>query len=149
MKTVSLKELVSLVQSGVKPVLVVDKPFYDQVELIYGVGMKTRVVGASFKDECYELTFDGTEFDEFNRSIAQPDWYNPETHKHDLKYFEHAEGYRLIDVWYFCEDDDLKEFHIEDGLSEPLYFLYQKDVQVGCKLTYVQWLEDKVMATLL
>ena len=100
MKTVTLAEIVALVRSGKHPVLTVNKAFYDTAELIYNEGMKTRIVAVSEDEDSVQLTFDGTEFDEYNRSVAQPVWYNQQTRQYDLKYYERLElTSRAFSAW--------------------------------------------------
>lgn len=163
MKKFTFKELISLVESGVKPVIIVTKKFADGTDLIYSEGMKTRVVAATNDyDGCIALTFDCTEFDEFNRTVAKKEWYDVNTKKHTATYFEYYERkpgstVPMVESWYFAVSDidsgaseeEFGHFEVEEGLNNSVFFLYRKDVELGCKMTYVQWLEDKVMATLL
>lgn len=163
MKKLTFKELISLVKSNVKPVIIITKKFAENTDLIYSEGMRARVLGAA-KDNNgrIELIFGSAEFDAFNRTIAKREWYNTTTEKYDATYFEYYERIPgstvpLIDTWFFGEDDiesgetekEFGHFEVEEELNTALFFLHQKDVASGCKMSYVQWLEDKVMATLL
>lgn len=163
MKKLTFKEVISLINAGIHPVITVTKKFADGTDLIYSEGMKTRVVGVTKdNDGGIELIFNSTEFDSFNRTIAKKEWYNPTTKKHDATYFEYYERkpgatVPFVESWFFCEYDiesgetekEFGHFEVEEGLNNSVFFLYQKDVACGCKMSYVQWLEDKVMATLL
>jgi len=123
----------------------------------------TRVVASTNDDDgCIALTFDCSGFDAFNRTVAKREWYNPNTKQHDATYFEYYERkprdiVPLVESWYFAISDiedgsaekEFGHFEVEDTKNDSVFYLYQKDVELGCKMTYVQWLEDKVMATLL
>lgn len=162
MKKLTFKELISLINAGAHPVIAVTKKFADGADTIYSEGMKTRVVGATKDNDGFiAFIFNSTEFDSFNRTIAKREWYNITTKKHDATYFEYYERrgleVPLTESWYFYISDiedgsaekEFGHFEVEDTKNDSVFFLYQKDVAVGCKMSYVQWLEDKVMATLL
>lgn len=162
MKKLTFKELISLVKSGIKPVITVTKKMCDNIDFIYNEGMRVRITNVKEDyGDCVELTFDGTEFDAYNRTIANKEWYDEKTESHTATYFEYYKnrGFKvpLVESWSFSildiEDGSTEKefghFEVEEGLNNSVFFLYQKDVAVGCKMSYVQWLEDKVMATLL
>lgn len=136
------RDLAHLIQSGVRPV-VTFKPPIDDKECYLEPGMRGRLVLVTDKhDDIFKLQVDLTEFDDFNRQFESANYFD----KNGQACLTAREaGYLKApqeDI-YVGLDDEVDFCEMEDAARMVLYAEYQ---QQAAGRTYVQWLEDRVLA---
>lgn len=129
----------------------IDVEFLEPIEEVEGMaddGMRaTLYAGAHDGDECVLLHFDYSKFEPHNRTKAKPNYFD-QNGIACLTVFE-TNHYEAKDSNYFAETDDFRRFfRILDDKSSALFDRYlQAMAQEGVeRITYVQWLENLVLA---
>lgn len=138
------KELASLLTDGIRPVVTFQQPIQD-MEGYLEAGMRGRLMAVSNqRDDMFQLHVDLTEFDDFNKQFESANYYDKSgvaclTARQSGYYKEPKEHF------YVGNDQEVDFLVIEEGgrLS-----LHQEFVKGGAGKTYVQWLEDRVLAGL-
>ena len=141
------KELIKILKKGVNPIIKFTENIYN-IESA-DEGMMGRVVGFHTFDkwdnstETVFIKIDMSEFVDYNRSIAKPDWKD-------------NKGYNLIwhDTVYYPKNhiEEICEMYIENGKDAELSLIeiseprdYFKEWMTGdMKINYVKFLEDKL-----
>lgn len=137
------KELAALITDGIHPVVTFMKPF-DNMEGYLEAGMRGRLAGVGNQhDDMFRLHIDLTEFDDFNKQFESANYFDDHgkpclTARESGYYKEPKEDF------YVGDDQEVDFLVIEDA---DRLKLYQNFTQDGAGKTYVQWLEDRVIAS--
>lgn len=140
------KDLMKIVNEG-KAIPIEIKEGCEELEIRYEAGMMTYIVSAYEIEKniiCFET--EERDFIEYNKSIEKPVWLNRETDNYDLKWSDLNKKYNKGD---YCIWEDASD--IEDGfynfklLDDNKLELYNQYLQSKSELTYVQWLEGRLL----
>lgn len=134
------KEFEAAIRNGQKPVVI----FLKSVEDLEGYlepGMRGRIVAVRDEDDdLLSFTVDLAEFETFNAAFESSNYYdkdgNPRLTAREAGYYKPIE-----EIWSGRSDE--VPMSLEDSGRLNLFTAYQ-DAKVG--LSYVQWLEDLVLA---
>lgn len=138
------KELALLVADGIRPVVTFQKPIED-MEGYLEAGMRGRLVASNEqRGGRFEIYVDLTEFDNFNKQFESANYYDKSgvpclTARQAGNYKEPKENF------YVDSDQEVNFLVVEEG---GRLALHQEFVKSCAKSTYVQWLEDRVIAGL-
>jgi len=134
-------DYVALIAGGAQPVVTFQKKIVD-FETYFEPGMRARVVGGWEKESgLVEIVFDTTEFDDHNRILEQPNYYDKSGNA--TLTAREAGQYNPKESIYFDSDDEISCFEVEDSSALLLFKEFRK---ADTGLTYVQWLEAVVVA---
>ena len=137
------KELMSFCNGKIVPISFTER--IENLDSRFENCMKAYIVGISLLDDD-EITIivEERDFAEYNKSIEKPLWQNSETEKYDLKFSDSYYGERWTGThtFYDCQDELCGNFTLIDEDRMRLFQQYQKEKS---KLTYVGWLEDKIL----
>lgn len=116
----------------------------EEYEAFAESGMRARITAAGERDDCLEIRVDYDRFDAHNRPLAKPNYYD-KAGEATLTAYE-AGFYTGQDSLYLELNDDLSE-HLEiiESITTSLFDEYLAANANGEK-SYVQWLEDQVLA---
>lgn len=135
------KELAALIKDGVHPV-VTFRPSVLVYENYMEPGMRGRLVSISNeRDDMFRLLIDFTEFDEFNQQFESRNYYDkngvPCLTARESGYYK-GSGHIYVD-----NDSEVDFFEIEESERLKLHVEFQAGQS---DKTYLQWLEDMVLA---
>lgn len=135
------KELAQLVSDGIRPVVTFTAPILDK-EGYLEAGMRGRLVAVSNEhDDMFKLHVDLSEFDDFNRQFESANYYDkdgvPRLTARESGFYKAPK-----DEIYVDNNEDVDFCVVEEPNRLALYELYRK---AGDNLTYVQWLEDRIL----
>ena len=136
------KELAQMVKDGIRPVVTFKAPILDK-EGYLETGMRGRLVAVSNEhDDMFKLHVDLSEFDDFNRQFESANYYDkdgvPRLTAREAGFYKVPK-----DELYVGNDEDVDFCEVEEPGRLGLYETYRK---VSANTTYVQWLEDRVLA---
>lgn len=137
-------ELMELVNNG-KAIPIVFNETIEDIEGRYEKGMKAYVVSASkeYNDTTIVFKTEEREFADYNKSIEQPVWLNSKTGTYDLKWSELDQKTTNADYEIWEESNaDIFNFTILDENKMGLFIQYKSE---NNQISYVQWLENKVL----
>lgn len=136
------KELAQMVADGIHPVVTFKAPVLDK-EGYLEAGMRGRLVAISDEhDDMFQLHVDLAEFDDFNRQFESANFYDKNGRA--CLTAREAGVYKEPKEWFFVGNDDEIDFcEVEEAPRCALYAEYQK---TASSLSYVQWLEDRLLA---
>ena len=119
----------------------------EQLEGRFERGMKAYITGISEPDidDLITIKIEEREFTDFNKSIETPVWKNEKTEVYDLKYseWEYNKDWKGKDEIYDNEEVLSDNFTLLDNDKVKLYNQYLEEKQNN--LTYIEWLENKVL----
>jgi len=137
------EQIAQLVKDGVHPVVTFKAPILDK-EGYLEAGMRGRLVAVSNEhDDMFKLHVDLSEFDEFNRQFESANYYDkdrvPRLTARESGFYKEPK-----DEVYVGNDEEVDFCEVEEPNRLGLYEAYRK---TAAALSYVQWLEDRVLAT--
>lgn len=116
----------------------------EDYETFAEAGMRGRIVSAIASVDDLQLLVDFGVFDEHNRPLAKPTYFDAKGNPTRTAY--EAGFYQPQERMYLELNEDLTPYlEILSGERAALFNDYQGDTQKG-DLSYVQWLEDHVFA---
>lgn len=140
----TMRDLVESTRSGVRPVVTFHTKAIEGTEGYPEMGMRARITGAELRHDgdVIVVDFDFSEFEEHNKAFESRNYFD----KHGnatLTAREHG-SYVPQDGLYLGPDDQQSAFFRVD--SDARLEVYAAFKASGSTSTYVQWLEDKVLA---
>lgn len=133
-------DLAGLVTDGIHPVVEFRKGIED-IESYAESGMRARVVGTTeILGKDIKLSFDFSEFDDFNKAFEQSNYYDKKG-KPTLTARE-AGFYKGVETYFFeAQDETDMYFEVVESWGLQLYERYKAS---GEACSYVQWLEARI-----
>lgn len=136
------KELAQMVSDGIHPVVTFKAPVLDK-EGYLETGMRGRLVAVSHEhDDMFKLHVDLSEFDDFNRQFESANYYDkdgvPRLTAREAGFHKAPK-----DELYVGNGEEVDFCEVEEPNRLVLYETYRK---ASANTTYVQWLEDRVLA---
>lgn len=141
----TIRDLLEALQNGKRPV-VTFKDGISEKESYAEAGMRARIVGLSApdRDGVLKLFFDFAEFDVHNTAFESANYYDK--NQKPVLTARQAGFYKPQDHMYFDLDEQLSELMVlEDPAATALFDAYKAE---GSTLSYVAWLEHKVLAAM-
>jgi hypothetical protein len=144
---VTIKELVALVIAGSKPVITFTTNAVYDLEGYPEKGMRARIVEAVLKeDDAVAMWLDFSEFEAFNAPFESR-CYRDKSGEPTLTAREYGD-YKPQEKFYFSRDDMVSKYGSLDSTERlALYNQFKVDGTVSTLTSYVQWLEDQLLAT--
>lgn len=135
-------ELAQLVSDGSQPVVTFKPPILEQ-EGYLEAGMRGRLVAVSNEpDGIVKFRVDLAEFDDFNRAFESANYFDkagvPCLTAREAGYYKDAK-----ESIYAGAADEVDFCEVE---ASPRFALYAEFRQSAAGRSYVQWLEDRVLA---
>lgn len=135
------KTLRQLVTDGVHPVVTFTAAVLDK-ESYLEAGMRGRLVATSAgRNDMFKLYIDLSEFEDFNRQFESANYYDkngvPRLTAREAGFYTGP-----AEEIYVGEDEEVDFCEIEEPHRLRLYEEYLK---AAAKVTYVQWLEDRIL----
>ena len=134
-------KLFELVKSGLTPQIT----FTAECEAMEGypeAGMKARVLAVTAEDrDIYRVKADFQSFDEHNKAFESANYYD----KNGIATLTARQVgfYKPVDDFYLTPDEGPEYFAIDDAKSVELFERFNKSGYTG---TYIQWLEEQLVA---
>ncbi len=142
----NITELEAAVLQGQRPIVTFRKAISDKDEYAEP-GMRARVLSVVHNrhdSEVYEVNFDYGAFDAHNLQFEMPNYYDKSGNP--CLTARQAGRYKPHDTIYFDTGEDLFTlFEVESDQVSALYSDYLEAAKTLPQLTYVQWLEAKVL----
>jgi len=139
-----LNDLIAMVRSGARPVVVFNQGI-EYMEDYAEPGMRGRITGVRSveSDEgLLKISVDYSEFDKFNRQFESANYYD-KAGKTTLTARE-AGYYKPADTLYLTQSEDAP-FEIVDDAHAALYEKYMRSDAQSSGVGYIQWLENLVI----
>jgi len=137
-------ELMEIINTG-KCVPVEMTKAVEDSEMRYGEGMRAYIIKA-YEDNsgCIIFQTEEREFAEYNKSLEKPIWFNDKSGAYDLKWSELDQEVRDFD--YQIWQDEKIELYSFKILDESRYNLFEQYKEEKSEISYIQWLEEKVLS---
>lgn len=140
------KELLKMFEDG-KKITIRFTETIEQLEGMFCENMMADVISIYNDDDCIILKVDQTRYYESNKQFDNPCWYNKENKKYDLPYEDYCKQYdREVAMIEEVYDDYKGELYniivVEDDTKE----LYERYLKESADKTYIEWLENIVLA---
>lgn len=135
------RELSQMVQDGIHPVVFFKKDIADQEGYLEN-GMRGRIIGSKpGHDGCCVFIVDLGDFDTFNRNFESNKYYD----KNQVPCLTAREAgfYKQQEQVWVDVSAEIQSFEVENTERLALYLRFKSDRSGD---TYVQWLEDALIA---
>lgn len=140
------KELLKMFEDGKKITI----RFTDTIEQLEGMfceNMMADVLNIYRDGDELVLKVDQTKYYESNKQYDNSCWYNKETKNYDLPYEEYCKQYNkevsMTEEVYDNYDGEIYNMVVVEDNTKELYERYLKELT---DITYIEWLENIVLA---
>lgn len=142
MKTI--QDLIDLIKTGRTPIVTFGKGIDQKEEIYPEPGMRGRVVSATVdKDDVAKILFEFDEFKAHNTPLESSNYYDKQGNP--TLTAQAAGFYKPVDDVYFDLTEPLDGLlTVESDAAAALFETYKAE---SSPLTYLQWLEAKVLAS--
>lgn len=142
--TQAIKDIAQAVQAGLRPVITFRDPGVADLEAYPEANIRARIIGvAQLSDELVRLTFDFTEFDEYNKAFESANYFDD---NRVPRLTARQKGkYKLQDTYTFGANESAKRyFTVQEDAATQLMAEFRATGRF--ETTYVDWLEEQVLA---
>lgn len=140
------KELRELVNSGINPVVEFTDTI-EELEMRWEKGMKGYVFGVSEVDKggCVLIKIEEREFVDYNKLIEKSIWRKDIDGEYIYKWSEVHKPHQYYSDYEFYEEENKETYNIEIISDEKLKLFKQYSIEKKDNMTYIEWLENKIL----